>query len=507
MRGGEKLGTKFYIGLSSPEERKALFLHYFGGSAQSTPAPTPDEFYRGPLHRREPAMEDPYDPATWYTRRQLQRMRNGPSTSLDVAALFSSRYAVVERKTGDEGTSTNPELYDIRELSDYFRYLLYGRDDLFMKVVPLYEYRKRHGKKPRAEYKEDWELQEIYNEIVAGYFLSELVYGYSEVLSLNFMTIVDWFPAPKKDVVPGNDRAQLLYHQIVVSERIDQPLVDYLMDNPSIDVLRAVLFQIFHALEIAWHTHGYIHQDLHTGNLMLQRIGPDSPLFEKDFLYRRLSSPYWYRVGRDGLRNNLLKIIDFGRNRLLVPSQPDHVNAKGDRRHLHDRIVNVESYSVSYGRNDDVESVLQGIGNGMTDSYWEHMGDDGMRSFFAMRKRLGRETRDKVATDVLDDSFFEPYRTKAILPAWPLTDEEVLNERDRHVVVSFPVDPLEADLLETREMSLGYASPLFERAISKCCVCHTTRRAMTHKVGDSKVFCGLSCYEFAYLFHGRTVYR
>jgi hypothetical protein len=107
--------------------------------------------------------------------------------------------------------------------------------------------------------------------------------------------------------------------------------------------------------------------------------------------------------------------------------------------------------------------------------------------------------------NVLDDPFFDLYRTEAVLPNRTLTDEEVLSERDSHVVVSFLVDPLEAEMLETREMTLDASSS--KRTLSQCSVCHASHRDMTHRVGENELLCGLSCYEFRYLFQGKTVFR
>jgi serine/threonine protein kinase len=490
LRGGHKLRKTFYIGLNSPEERKRLFLHYFGGSSQTTPQATPEEFSRGPLHRLETAVEDPYNPDSWPTRRQLRRMGENPLSTLDVATHFKARYTVVGGRQEEE-TSTRPSLYNIRELSDYFRHLLYGRDDLFLKVVPLYVHKS--GQEPSGKYKEDWQLQEIYNEVVAGYFLNELVYGYSQVLSLHFMTIVDWFVAVKKDVIPGEEgKAQQLYHQVVVIDRMDQSLEDYLEENPSVEVLRAVLFQLFHALEIAWHTNRFIHGDLHIGNVMVQRIGANSPLYAKDFLYRRLSSPHWYRVDRDALHGNLLKMIDFGRSGLFIPSEPDHILPQKGGRHVHDR--EVRSEYAEY-RENDVDSLFTDLRT-LSAAWWKRM--DAFQPAFDRLFRMD-------VINVLDDPFFDLYRTEAVLPNRTLTDEEVLSERDSHVVVSFLVDPLEAEMLETREMTLDASSS--KRTLSQCSVCHASHRDMTHRVGENELLCGLSCYEFRYLFQGKTVFR
>jgi hypothetical protein len=555
----ERLRRKFYVGLQSPEERKRLFLHYFGDGAQSERPLTPEEFLEGPLHTLEPAVENPYDKESWPTTAQLERLSVERPPKLDqVASLFTSRYAVLNKIPQEQQTSTKPDLYNLLSVSHYFRHILAERDDLFLKVVPI------SGIHPEA-------LREVYNEIIAGYFLQELVYAYSQVLSLHFMNIIDWFPAVRTAIVPEEGPNQF-YHQVIVSERLDHSLGDYLEKNPSIGVLRATLFQLYHALETAWHTNQYTHNDLHLKNVMVQVVPAESPLFAKDFLYRRLSSPLWFRVPKEDLHNHLVKLIDFGRNRLLVASEPNHIQVHNDSRHVHDRLLCLRGYEyVGYpcdepNRQIDLLVTLLNILH-LPRAYWEAQGREASQPFFTMCETLIDffELNDLVraraadssafpnlrawlrfsdeyaglggggiqahnfhrcsriydflrepgvfiyrltgagatASDLLDDPFFEPYRTERVLPEGPLTDEEVLSVRDSSVVVSFIAHPVEAELLEAAEMELTARVDMKEPG--RCAVCHGSR--VTHKVGETELLCSYACYEFRYLFGNATVYR
>jgi hypothetical protein len=215
----ERLRRKFYVGLQSPEERKRLFLHYFGDGPQPERPLTPEEFLEGPLHTLEPSVENPYDKESWPTTAQLERLSVERPPKLDqVASLFTSRYAVLNKIPQREQTSTRPDIYNLLSVSHYFRHILAERDDLFLKVVPI------SGIHPEA-------LREVYNEIIAGYFLQELVYAYSQVLSLHFLQILDWFAAVRHAIVP-EEGPNRFYHQVIVSERLDHSLGDYLEANP-----------------------------------------------------------------------------------------------------------------------------------------------------------------------------------------------------------------------------------------------------------------------------------
>ena len=79
-----------------------------------------------------------------------------------------------------------------------------------------------------------------------------------------------------------------------------------------------------------------------------------------------------------------------------------------------------------------------------------------------------------------------------------------MSVKDHHIVVSFLANPKEADELTTVDLGAGISMPC-ESPVA-CPVCHQTL-PLTHTVGATEKFCGLACYEFKYLFAGKTVYR
>jgi serine/threonine protein kinase len=65
----------------------------------------------------------------------------------------------------------------------------------------------------------------------------------------------------------------------------------------------AWIYQVIAALSVAQHYYGFIHNDLHTNNIMWCGT-------EEEYLYYKLDAKTYYRVPTFG---NLMKIIDFGR--------------------------------------------------------------------------------------------------------------------------------------------------------------------------------------------------
>lgn len=555
-RSPERMQERIYIGLYSSEERKKLFLHYFGAGEESLPSL--EETQRGPIHTMLPTfVENPYRPETWYTTQELRMLSQEQIGQIGmVVTKFNERYAV-QNQLGRVETATAPELFSLTHTSDYFRHILDKQPGLFMKLVLL----------PDSPEDENG-LREIYNEVIAAYFLNELVYGYTQVLSLHFMSVVDWFPTQRTDPF-GNK----LFYQVIVSERLEKNLVDYLYENPGLSPLRAVLFQYFHAMETVWYTNGGTHNDAHLGNLMMKPLTVESPLFDRDFLYRRLNDARWYRVPARAIKNHLLKVIDFGRFRMQVPDSPNHkeLSPGGISRHRHARQICAPGFDfVGYpcdapNRQIDVLLPLLGLIK-MGSKYWMAMEAMERAAAYAFLGRMipfdemtasvdsflwsnsdypnidkkqvevefaraGRRMnvskfraspqiielvrtpgfftyryRDSgtTVTDALNDEFFQEYRTNQVLPDRSLTEEEVLGERDRHVVVSFVQHPEEAIQLELGA-SIG-ASIGASSTRSRCTVCGLSNSAKFGAAGDVRL-CGKACYEFKYIFGGKTVFR
>jgi serine/threonine protein kinase len=84
-----------------------------------------------------------------------------------------------------------------------------------------------------------------------------------------------------------------------LEETTDDPLLNESKDERW----SAWLFQIISALTVAQYHYGFVHNDLHTNNIMWCGT-------EEEYLYYKLDAKTFYRVPTYG---NLMKIIDFGR--------------------------------------------------------------------------------------------------------------------------------------------------------------------------------------------------
>jgi serine/threonine protein kinase len=537
--------SAIYIGTETPEERKRIFLEYFS----ITP---PIEEPVGPIHQVISHRENPYKEDSWYKEENIRLLEKFPHME-ELRDSFQNRYGIVNQIIPKNQSITKPLLFNIVSLTNYFKHILYEREDLFMKLVPLTDLN-------------DYSLEEIYNEVKIAYFLNELVYGYTGVLSLHFMTIVDWFTVPRIISLNGG---MVSYHQAIISEKIDILLEDYLYANPSIEVLRIVLFQLFHALETAWCTNQYTHNDLHLGNLMLKIITPDSPLFGKDFLYRRLSNPYWYRLPSSVMNNKLLKIIDFGRNRCWVPKEEHHLSIKIPGRHNHNRLIYLPhmralgNLKESANRRIDIICPLLHI-LALNSGYWNNMGGDELDSFYDLcEKAISWETiNENVALFVDDDIGFDkkeierqngcirefdavnrrvtvrnykdcPWihsymkQPKVYIYAYAEMDFPLQKVLDHpflaHFMIKGRIDedlPREPKTFLQEERNLAIVSFVqhheegymtFDSSIG--CVgggalsCSVCKKRGIEKVLGNELYCGEACFEFKNYFNSKTVFR
>jgi hypothetical protein len=553
-----------YIGLYSPQERKELFLKYFELKGDKTSES---------VHATRPSLENPYDPKTWPMGKSLVARSKRPTSYQ--AEAFLDRYAVTKHIIPKQSSATNPSLYELKNTKDYFKHVLNDRPDLFMKIVPLYNQKEGHVIS-------DNDLDEVYTEVVVAYFLNELVYGYENVASLHFMTIVDWFLAFKSTVVQQEEKDAEpevpFYHQVIVSEKIDMVANDVLENRTTaIDFMREVrstLFQTFHALEVAWHTHKFTHNDLHLGNIMYKRIEAGSVLDNKNFLYNRIGKNHWYRIPKEDLKGKFVKIIDFGRNRVFVPTKRSETFPNPTNSHKHGRLIcadGLDSLGISkkYAtrRMDIYIPLLQILtmdqlkwyaisltqeGRFMTQQFYslcrdaidwievnhiaktyykdkylttqDHpdegvnaekvreeyikvgkVGPDNIRycpHLYDLLRRRGifiykYDTTDYPLEDVLDHEFFSDYKQEALIVEKDveLTHTQILNVRENNVVVSFLQQTGDAPLM----MASGGSS-----STTTCSTCKSPN--LTHKANDT-YFCGAKCFEFKYIFEGKTVYR
>jgi hypothetical protein len=300
--------------------------------------------------------QDPFSLSSWtrlgeITYDSTYPLPNDKDQQETIQSQFHDRYAFVKKiLLSVTPTSTYAKIYHIKS-----RNVKETALPLLMKVVPL--------KRALTEqiHKEDVVtadiLAEIYNEIVIGYFLNKLAYGFSSIYTMHFMIVFDWFTCRGTTLFRNypNDYDKSL-NQVTIVEKSDILLCDFIQKYPYISVLKALLFQLFYSLEIAWYMFEFIHHDLHMANIMLTEIKDDdggggdeesSRLFNKNFVYKRLyrkkknesntTQVQWYNIKKHHLMNHFVKIIDFGRSRMKIPSNKDNAN-----RHYNNLTVQIE---------------------------------------------------------------------------------------------------------------------------------------------------------------------
>ena len=279
---------------------------------------------------------------------------------------------------------TEPRVFDIDTsdgIKEVLRYHLDHGTALVIKLVDLgqfyyeYRYRREEG---------DSMLGEIYNEVRVGFFLNELLYAYEKIPTHHFMQVIDWFVSDT-NLYPAK-RGHGPY-QYFVSEKLDHKLKDFLLKHPDMLTLRCTLFCVAQALEAAWTTHKYLHYDLHCDNVMLKNVANSAEYHDKDYMYTRPSSKGTYRLPKKGLHDCLVKIIDFGRNRMDIPSLPDdkrdlysHIKKDGNPVHVHDKTLFFEAEGLGIGSENnriwDIRRLLWAMVFDLPALYWAELRKD-----------------------------------------------------------------------------------------------------------------------------------
>ena len=152
---------------------------------------------------------------------------------------------------------------------------------------------------------------ENFMDIVIGSRLNVLI---ASKIATGFMRTVDWFVC--KDFV-GRSSDPRLY---AVLERLDYEIVSYLASRQVAEpeLVLSLLAQLLCNLESAQKSIGYVHYDLHTGNVLVQNT-PRRKLAEADYWsFTRPNGAVVY-VSREATSNQEVKMIDFGRNRIRMP--------------------------------------------------------------------------------------------------------------------------------------------------------------------------------------------
>jgi hypothetical protein len=120
------------------------------------------------------------------------------------------------------------------------------------------------------------------------------------------------------------------------------------------------------------------------------------------------------------------------------------------------------------------------------------------KGVFIYRLDEEEDEMGSVATDVLNDPFFDEYKLEALVPDHSIPEEEIYSIKSEHIVVSFIAHPEEAMMLGSHSSSDGGGDTM------RCCMCNAP--SAKYIAGDD-LFCGGACYDFKHLFDSKTVYR
>ena len=519
-------------------------------------------------------VEDPYDfvkGKTWRNLFQLAAVQipqlfvpnAGPGTKKDFDALYDQLYY----QTAAVESYSRPEIFVLEVAApnrEKFKEILYGDTQLLMKLTPFID--------SQGRLIPEREVDQIYNEIRIAYFLAELLYNYTNVLSVHFMVMVDWFQSSRaklglyaNPLVPTP--ADTLYDQVTISEYAGTDMLTFLSQNTGFQVLRAVIFEVLHSLETAWHSHEFVHGDLHVGNIQMKRTNyEESPFRNKNLLYKRRNIDDWYVLPKEALGDHLVKIIDFGFSRIYAPSKEQHVLYSQSTTyppHLHDKFVGIQwpengMDPVVPNRYVDVRLFFLTLFV-MPPQYFAQMSETERNAFYALAEQVldfdwmnraidatgfqsepsnirrysagGRLTavnlntcrpcidylmrlegpvrttlnwrNNWTATDVLNQPFFDALRRPTATQATELQKQVAQRE---NVVVSFINDET---LRETQMLKREPASPFFFQQ-STSLACAMCQGKAKHYNMDGQVvvpLCGSLCAEFKYLYNGKTVFR
>lgn len=173
--------------------------------------------------------------------------------------------------------------------------------------------------------------EKVYNEIIVGHQLNRLRLEINELGVLcpqthSFMLVYDWLKigtAEGEEEVAMVENGKVSFHRWMLEKNQGPPNFAYMAQ------FNLFLFQLLHALEVGWNLCGFVHNDLHTGNVMIKEI---STLRDKDWVFER-SHPYslesyplrrkYVVANKDAILESsnvpIPLIIDYDRSRVQTP--------------------------------------------------------------------------------------------------------------------------------------------------------------------------------------------
>jgi len=410
----------------------------------------------GRVMRQSPYMIEEW----WY---QPKRLMDNEEYNARVRTRYDVYWARV--LNDPDRSSTHAQVYDVATLlpsgeagdaedpalrARFQAMLLEERPQFVLKATPVPLLKRAVG-------------MEVAHELRCAFFLNELNFGYEHVLTPHFMQIVDWWCVRGDEIEAGTVRGggggaahhsgdqssgeeslgDLVYWEFAVSERLDAPISASVTAGMGLEGLRHQLFQVLLSLEVAWLANRYLHYDLHQDNVFTKVVPPDSRLYGRNLIYKRFNNDAeWYRLEAAVLQGRIVKILDYGRNRMYVPTWNDGDRVREDEegfltvRHQHDELLfldGFEEYGVTSEPNRcwDVRRLLLALLRALTaDELLELQSHQDYDLFCAMCDTVFRFDALPAQLDLVFSADPETQFTRSLLERSPLFAAAQLSTRD-----------------------------------------------------------------------------
>lgn len=152
---------------------------------------------------------------------------------------------------------------------------------------------------------------ENFRDVVVGSRLNLLVHI---ATATGFSRTVDWFTCHD---VEAPDRSEFKLY--IIMDDLDEDILPVVTGSPDPYMFKGLLAQLLANLEVAQEMFGFVHNDLHSRNVMLAKTRR-TRMREAEIWEIGRPGGEKLRIRRSGVDNYELKLIDFGRSRLHTPN-------------------------------------------------------------------------------------------------------------------------------------------------------------------------------------------
>jgi len=231
------------------------------------------------------------------------------------------------------------------------------------------------GKLPDAYISRYEAVIDFSRDTLIGKILRGLTTDYPLLVTPHFATVLDAFAGPALDGSGAvlEDEPPRLY---AVTERATKLLLDHIADMASdtdaskLQHLVYMIWAVLFSLDAAHFCYGFMHKDLHAGNVMIRPV-TGTPYENKTWAYRHRDAPDQLVLVRpDQHRNMMVELIDFGRStiRPLARRYAARTEAEYARAHRADVahfLLNLHAVSLMIKPRDkqllDVNLIREGV--------------------------------------------------------------------------------------------------------------------------------------------------